>query len=379
VNGVYDAGMSVGNDRRSGFLATPSATRPEDAPASAPLASESGGGGSTGLDLLSDVLRGVRLTAAVFFRVEARSPWVIELPDGATIAQSVTPRAQHVISYHVVTDGTCWGGLPGETPLSLAAGDVLVLPHGDPYVMSIARDLRGGPDQDEVLGFLRAMSAGQLSFTVTEDGGGPERLQLVCGFLGCDVRPFNPLLATLPRLLCVRRTASMADDPLEKLVEFTIAESRDRRAGGECVRLRLGELMFVEVVRRHLATLPPEQRGWLAGLRDPMVGRALALLHERPAHPWTLEELARDSGASRSVLAERFTHFVEDSPMQYLTRWRMQIAARLLAESTSKVSAVALDVGYDSEAAFSRAFKKAAGVPPATWRQQRAARAGGTR
>ncbi|MGH7730055.1 MAG: AraC family transcriptional regulator, partial [Candidatus Eiseniibacteriota bacterium] len=238
--------------------------------------------------------------------------------------------------------------------------------------------LRGGPSQDEVLDFLRATSAGQLPFTIIEDGGGPERLQLVCGFLGCDVRPFNPLLATLPRLLCVRRTEASADDPLEKLIEFTIAESRERRAGGECVRLRLSELLFVEVVR-HLATLPAEQRGWLAGLRDPVVGRALALLHERPAHPWTLDQLARSSGTSRSVLAERFTHFVEDSPMQYLTRWRMQIAARLLAESTSKVSAVALDVGYDSEAAFSRAFKKAAGVPPATWRQQHAARVVGTR
>jgi AraC-like DNA-binding protein len=353
VGGVYDAGVTARNDRRSGSLASSSADRPEPARASALPAPESGAEGSTGVDALSDVLRAVRLSAAVFFRVEARSPWVIGVPDGATIARSVVPRAQHVISYHVVTDGRCWGGVPGESPMALAPGDVLVLPHGDPYVMSLSSDLRGGPEQAEVLGFLGAMAAGRLPFTVTEDGGGAERLQLVCGFLGCDVRPFNPLLA------------------------FTIAESRDRRAGGECVRLRLGELMFIEVVRRHLAALPPEQRGWLAGLRDPMVGRALALLHERPAHPWTLEELARESGASRSVLAERFTLFVHDPPMQYLTRWRMQIAARLLAESTSKVSAVALEVGYDSEAAFSRAFKKAAGVPPATWRQRHAARPAG--
>jgi AraC-like DNA-binding protein len=319
------------------------------------------------------VLRVVRLTAAVFFRVEAGAPWVIEVPDGATLAANVSPRAQHVISYHVVLDGACWGGLPGAAPLSLAAGDVLVFPHGDAYVMSTPRGLRGGPDRNEVLGFLQAMSAGRLPFTVTEGGAGPERLRLVCGFLGCDVRPFNPLLATLPRLLRVRRTAAAAGDPLEKLIEFTIAESRERRAGGECVRLRLSELLFVEVVRRHLATLPGDQRGWLAGLRDPLVGRALGLLHERPAHPWTLDELARGAGASRSVLAERFTHFVEDPPMQYLTRWRMQIAARLLAESSRKVAAVALAVGYDSEAAFSRAFKKAAGVPPASWRRRHAA------
>ena len=136
------------------------------------------------------------------------------------------------------------------------------------------------------------------------------------------------------------------------------------------MRLRLAELLFVEVVRRHLAALPAEQTGWLAGLRDPVVGRALALLHERPAHPWTLEEIAHDAGASRSVLAERFALLVGDPPIQYLTRWRMQVAARLLAETTSKVAAVGLAVGYDSEAAFSRAFKKAAGVPPAAWRER---------
>jgi AraC-like DNA-binding protein len=315
----------------------------------------------------------VRLSAAVFFRLEARAPWVIEMPDGATLARAVSRPARHVISYHAVIGGRGAGGLPGQRPLSLAAGDVLVFPHGDPYVMSVPEGLRGGPGPDEVLGFLGAMAAGRLPFVVEEGGGGRERLQLVCGFLGCDVRPFNPLLATLPRLLRVRGAGAPADDPLAKLIELTIAESREPRAGGECVRLRLSELMFVEVVRRHLAGLPAEQRGWLAGLRDPVVGRALALLHERPAHSWTLEELAREAATSRSVLAERFTHFVEDPPMQYLARWRMQIAARLLADSTRKVAAVARDVGYDSEAAFSRAFKKTAGVPPATWRRRHAA------
>jgi AraC-like DNA-binding protein len=239
-------------------------------------------------------------------------------------------------------------------------------------MMSIARGVRGGPGQDEVLSVLRGLAAGQLPFTIVEDGGGAERLELVCGFLGCDLRPFNPLLASLPRTLHVPGAAAGAGDPLEKLLEFTFAESREARAGGECVRLRLSELLFIEVVRRHLAALPAEQQGWLAGLRDPVVGRALALLHERPGHAWTLEELARDAGASRSVLAKRFAHLVADSPMQYLTRWRMQIAASLLAEG-GKVAAVAREVGYDSEAAFSRAFKKTAGVPPAAWRRERAA------
>src|SRR4026207_2356746 len=225
VGGVYDAGVTARNDRRSGSLASSSADRPEPARASALPAPESGAEGSTGVDALSDVLRAVRLSAACSFRVDAGSPWVIGVPDGATIARSVVPRAQHVISYHVVTDGRCWGGVPGESPMALAPGDGLVLPHGDPYVMPLSRDLRRGPGQAEavgslacalprrpgrrgVLGFLGGVAAGRLPFTVTEDGGGAERLQLVCGFLGCDVRPFNPLLATLPRPLCVLRQRS---------------------------------------------------------------------------------------------------------------------------------------------------------------------------
>jgi AraC-like DNA-binding protein len=154
-------------------------------------------------------------------------------------------------------------------------------------------------------------------------------------------------------------------------MDLTLAESRDPVPGGESVRLRLSELMFVEVIRRHLNDLPPEEAGWLAGLRDEFVGRALALLHGRAAHAWTLDELASDVGMSRSAFAERFTRLVGEPPIQYLMRWRMQMAARLLTEGSAKVGAVALEVGYDSEAAFSRAFKKVAGVSPAAWRQRR--------
>jgi AraC-like DNA-binding protein len=317
------------------------------------------------------VLRAVRLTGAVFFRVHATSPWVIEMPDTSALASVTLPRAQHVISYHVVTHGSCCGALLGDAPVQLAEGDVLVFPHGDPYVMSIAAGMRGGPNRAEVLAFMAEMVAGRLPGAVVEDGGGPEQLGLVCGFLGCDARPFNPLLTALPRLLHVRQ-AFAAGDPLGRLIDFAITESRERRAGGECVRLRLSELMFVEVVRRYLAGLPAEQTGWLAGLRDRIVGRALALLHERPGEAWTLEKLAKEVGLSRSALAERFTHFVGDPPMAYLARWRMQAAARLLADGQAKVSAVGLQVGYDSEAAFSRAFKKMAGVPPAVWRSRHA-------
>jgi AraC-like DNA-binding protein len=214
------------------------------------------------------------------------------------------------------------------------------------------------------------MAAGGLPSVVIEGGGGPERAKIVCGFLGCDIRPFNPVLETLPRLVHLRRPpAASVHDRLGHVIEFAVTESRQGRSGGRCVVLRLSEVLFVEVVRRYLDALPSGHTGWLAGLRDPIVGHALALLHERPVHAWTLERLARDVGISRSTLADRFTRFVGQPPMRYLAQWRIQLAARLLSDGTAKVSAVALDVGYDSEAAFSRAFKKIVGMAPAAWRR----------
>ena len=273
---------------------------------------------SASADALSDVLRTVRLTGALFFLVDASAPWTIELPDGKALAPAVLPGAQHVISYHIVTEGSCWGGVREDAAVRLEAGDVLVLPHGDAYAMSTGPDARGGPDRAEVLGFMRQMATGQLPFVVTEGGAGGERLRLVCGFLGCDLEPFNPLLTTLPRLLHVRGPRA-AGDPLDQLIGFTVAESRERRAGGECVRLRLSELMFVEVVRRHLATLPAEQTGWLAGLRDPVVGRALALLHGRAASPLDAGE-PRPRGGGVALRARRSLHPPRGSPADAVPR-----------------------------------------------------------
>jgi AraC-like DNA-binding protein len=215
------------------------------------------------------------------------------------------------------------------------------------------------------------MASGRLPFVVTEGGGGLERAQFVCGFLGCDVRPFNPLLEMLPRLLHMPRPPGAQNDLLERLIDLTLAEAQARHPGGESIRLGLSELIFIELVRRYVATRGEGATGWLAGLRDPAVGRALAVLHESPASPWTLDLLARRIGVSRSVLAERFVHLVGHPPMQYLTRWRMQLAARALSDGTSKVSAIGREVGYKSEAAFSRTFKRIAGVSPAAWRSHR--------
>jgi len=326
-------------------------------------------GAGVEVDVLSDVLRTVRLTGALFFPLEASSPWADEIPAATVFAPAVLPGAQHVVSYHIVTHGACWATLLNGPAVRLEAGDILVVPHGDPYVMSSAPGMRSEAPADAVLSFFRQMATGSAPSVVTEGGGGPERADLVCGFLGCDVRPFNPVLETLPRLLHVPRPAA-AHDHLTQLIGFALAEARQRRSGATCVLLRLSEVLFIEVVRRYLDGLAAGQTGWLAGLRDPVVGHALALLHDRPAASWTLERLAKDAGASRSALAERFTQFVGQPPMRYLTHWRMQLAARLLSDGTAKVASVARDVGYDSEAAFSRGFKKIVGVSPAIWRRR---------
>lgn len=321
-----------------------------------------------GTDVLSDVLRAVRLTGATYFTFDLSSPWVAEAPPARDLAPIVMPRAQRVIEYHVISGGGCWGGLTGEPPVKLAEGDVLVFPQGDPHVMSSAPGMRAPVDM-QVFERPRGTS---LPIMHAMGGGGPERTGVICGFLGLDERPYNPLLASLPRMIHLGGGAAARDGWLGHLIECTVEESKQRRAGADNVLSRLSELMFVEVVRRYIDSLPVEQTGWLAGLRDEYVGNALGLIHARAAHAWTIEDLAREVGLSRSALADRFTRFVGQPPMQYLANWRMQLAAGLLSSGNPNVAAVAYEVGYESEAAFSRAFKKLVGVPPATWRRSAA-------
>ncbi|HEY8551716.1 MAG TPA: AraC family transcriptional regulator [Vicinamibacterales bacterium] len=316
------------------------------------------------MDALSDVLRAVRLTGAVFFDVRAMDPWVAATPAGAEIVGSIFPGAEHLISYHVVTHGSCWAACRGDAPVRVTTGDVVVFPHGDPHWMSSAPGMRTVPELSD----YRYPADGQLPFSLTVGSSDAESAHLVCGFLGCDARPFNPLLDALPRMI---RVASPEGGALGAFVQMAVAEARERRPGGECVLGRLSELMFVDVVRRYLATLPADRTGWLAGLRDPFVGRALTAMHRDPARGWTLESLAREVGLSRSALAERFTQLVGQPPMQYLANWRMQLAATHLVSGADTVAEVAERVGYESEAAFSRAFKKLVGIAPGQWRKQR--------
>jgi AraC-like DNA-binding protein len=318
-------------------------------------------------DVLSDVLRAVRLAGAVYFDFELSSPWVREAPPARELAGVVLPGAQRVIEYHVVAQGRCWGQAIGDTPIALEEGDVIVFPRGDAHVLSSEPGMRETVD---VAAFPRQSTPLPVFYEL--GGGGADRARIICSFLGCDERPYNPLLAALPRVihLSARHSGSTARW-LGSLMSTAATESRSTRPGGENVLARLSELMFVETIRQHLASLPPAETGWLAGLRDPIVSHALSALHGDPAAAWTVEELARVVAVSRSVLAERFTAIVGQPPMQYLALWRMQLASRMLLEG-GHMADVASAVGYESEAAFSRAFKKLVGQSPGTWRGEHA-------
>jgi len=316
-------------------------------------------------DVLSDVLRAVRLTGAAYFDFELSSPWVREAPPARELAGLLMPGAQRVIEYHLVARGSCWGQAIGvDEPIRLGEGDVILFPRGDAHVISSEPGMR---ERVDIGAFPRPSTPLPVFYEV--GGGGPDRARIVCCFLGCDERPYNPLLGALPPVIHLSAARGQSAAAwLGQLMSTAAIEARSARPGGENVLARLSELMFVETIRQYLATLPLSEAGWLAGLRDPIVGHALAALHGEPASAWTVERLAREVAISRSVLAERFTALVGQPPMQYLALWRMQLASRLLVDGRP-VAAIAEAVGYESEASFSRAFKKLVGYSPAAWRQ----------
>ena len=313
------------------------------------------------MDPLSDVLRAVRLNGAYFYMVEAAHPWSILTVEAKKLVPRVHPASEHLISYHILTSGTCWGGVAGDEQVLMQPGDAIVFSHGDANLLSSAQS--------------RVADAATLDATprhypsvVTVGGAAGPKSTFVCGFLGCDLRPYNPLLAALPRRMLARGAAG---DWLAEFPRHVVAESDNPRPGSDTMLTRMAELMFVEVVRRHVGSLSSRETGWLAGLSDSVVGPALRALHERPEHPWTLPSLAHTVGTSRTVLVERFSELVGVPPMQYLTQWRLQLAADQLARGSGKVAAIGARVGYESEAAFSRAFKRATGQSPSAWRSAR--------
>ena len=322
------------------------------------------------MDVLSDVLRAIRLTGGIYFDIDASSPWVGASPSTDRIADAVMPGAEHVISFHAVMSGSCWAAIADGSvpPVEANAGDVIVFPGGAANVLSSSRGGRGEPN----LAMYYSPIDQCLPFTVMRGGGGPQRTHFICGYLGCDARPFNPLLAALPPMLCARKPAD-GRSWVTDFLPLAMAEGRSNRPGGETILAKLSELMFVEVIRDHLETLPDDSGGWLSGLHDPQVGEALRLLHARPAEDWTLERLARRVGLSRSAFAARFAQYTGISPMQYLARWRLQLAGRLLEQPGISIAQAGAEVGYESEATFSRAFKRLVGMSPGLWRKGRMA------
>jgi AraC-like DNA-binding protein len=333
------------------------------------------------VDVLSDVLRVVRLSGAVFFTADFSSPWAIESPMPDRLAEAVAPQAECMVLFHILVEGACEVLCPGHPLTTMEPGDVVVFPRGHQHVMrSHATETTtpitsmfspGAPDEPP-----------QLSF-----GGGGRTSRFVCGYLNCD-QHFGPLVEALPTLLVVRsrddyaaidaidaggsRTTTVPQGSgtwLGTTLKFTVHEARVARPGNVAMLGRLTELMFVEILREYMQRLPASQGGWLSGLNDAHVGKALRLMHADPARDWTVDELAREVAVSRSVLAQRFTDLVGEAPMRYLSNWRMQLAKQMMRDGAGNIQDVAARVGYESEAAFNRAFKRATGSPPAAWRR----------
>lgn len=320
------------------------------------------------MDVLSDVLRAVRLTGAVYFDVRARTPWVAESPATPSICGRVMPESEHVIAFHIVMDGGCWAQLADESEpaIRLEKGDAVIFASGEAHFMGSERSRRSQPDMSM---YYRPTDRA-LPFVIKEFGGDGEESRFVCGYLGCDARPFNPVLDALPRILHVQ-ASSTGGALTNDLIRLALHEHEQPSAGGETILSKLSELMFLQAVRQYIDGLPPQSTGWLSGLRDRHISTALRHMHAKPEENWTLEMLAREAGLSRSAFAERFGQIMGVPPMQYLANWRLQRAARLLEQPSISIAQAAAAVGYESEAAFNRAFKKQVGLPPGAWRRSR--------
>jgi AraC-like DNA-binding protein len=325
------------------------------------------------VDVLSEVLKVVKLQGAMFYNGEFSSPWSFCSPDSREVAPYIAPAAGHVIIYHLLTEGRASARLVDGERIALDAGDIVIFPHGD------AHSIENGPPTkplDMIKELARIFSQ---RLKLSRLGGGGEVTRFVCGFMACEPRLSQVFLSGLPPVFKVSIRDDASGRWLENSIRFSVNEADASRAGGEAVLAKLSEVLFVETLRTYIAHLPPEHTGWLAGARDPEVGKTLALMHRDPAHSWTIASLAKEAGVSRSVLADRFRYYLNEPPMAYLTRWRLQLGAQMLASTSYSVAQIASEVGYESEAAFNRAFKRDFTVPPARFRaQSRASHATGS-
>jgi AraC-like DNA-binding protein len=316
------------------------------------------------MDVLSEVLRVVKLEGALFFNGEFSAPWCLSNSPSPTRIPYLSPEAQHLIIYHYLTEGRAYAELLDGPRELLNAGDIVIFPHGDAHLLG-----NGAPQRpvDSQTTFADNLSQG---LKLARFGGGGEVTRFVCGFMACESRLSEVFLAGLPKLLRVHIAGEPSGQWLANSIRFSVDAEAGSQAGGGLVLAKLAELLFVETLRRYLNSLPPDQTGWLAGARDPVIGKALALLHNKPAQEWTVSSLARSVGLSRTRLAERFRHFLGESPIAYLAQWRLKLAAEILQSTNMSVAEVAATVGYGSEATFNRAFKRVFDYPPAQFRRQ---------
>jgi len=315
------------------------------------------------MDAFSDVLRVIRLSGGVFLEADFTAPWCISGQISTDDCKPFLAAPRHVIASHFVAAGNMQLGIVGGDTIDVRAGEFVLLPHNDAHIFGSDLNAPLMPARE----VIQPPSGGGISRI--NYGGGGAATQLLCGYLGSDA-PFSPLLSALPAVLKLDVRATASGAWIESSFRFAASEIAAGRLGSTTVIAKLSELLFVEAVSQFVASLPAERRGWLAGLRDPQIGRALALLHARPTEGWTAEALALEVGMSRSVFAERFTSLVGQPPMQYLTLWRMHVAAQHLREGRGSVAQIGFAIGYESEAAFSRAFKRQFGTSPGTWRRQ---------
>jgi AraC-like DNA-binding protein len=313
------------------------------------------------MDALSEALASVRMTSAIFYHAECTAPWGFRVPPLETVAHILAPGTERLVSYHLLTEGQAVAEFADST-VSLTAGDVLIIPQGDPHTVS-----NGSPsefiDSGALLG--RYLSGERTMMCL---GSGGETTRFVCGYFGCERYADKLFLAGLP-LIKINLRGDPGGEWLESSVRHLVSQAGSQRPGHAVLLAKMAEALFIETLRRYMDQLPSEQTGWLAGARDPVVGAALAALHRRPCHRWTLEGLAAECGASRSVVAERFVRYLSEPPLTYLARWRLQLAVRMLQTTRKTVLQVAGEVGYDSEAAFNRAFKREFGIPPGQFRK----------
>jgi AraC-like DNA-binding protein len=319
------------------------------------------------MDAFSEILSGVKLNGAVFFSAEFSAPWGFATPAASkTMAAKVAPASEHLVLYHLLIDGRGVVEMEDGQRIALTGGDVIIFPHGDPHYMSSGSDARPPFPNYGINSKIQAHDLSPL-----RAGGGGDVARFVCGYMTCDPYLSRPILDGLPSAFKVNVRTDPSGHWLENSILHLVEESASGRMGSEALLAKLSEALFVDTLRRYVDGLPEQQRGWLAGARDPVVGRSLGLLHRRVAHPWTIADLADEVGISRSALVERFTRYLSEPPMTYLTRWRLQLAARSLKRTSRGVAEIATDIGYESEAAFSRAFKREFGQPPGRYRSDR--------